>query len=114
REAAPEHGVGSTSLDHPLLHRSIGFFDVDVNPGVWIDPIHLGHRACELDWLVRVKLCPKRVMRRDRNGGQQKGDTGDSNEQLCSHRPHLVFYQGQLDRRFPEAATSWQLQMPTP
>ena len=62
-ESAPQHDVGAAAFDHPIGDGAVRILHVDVNPGVRIDPFHLGDRSRQMDRLAAVELRLKRVMR---------------------------------------------------
>jgi hypothetical protein len=68
REASPQQGVGRAPFDHPSLHRPVRLLDVDVNPRMRIDPLHLGDGRLG-DRSVRIKFSRKGVMSRHRRHG---------------------------------------------
>ena len=55
---------------------TVGAFHVDVNPGVRIDPLHLRHGALQCDRLLCIEFSRKRMVRRDRCGGQNQETRG--------------------------------------
>ena len=66
REPSTNQDSWRTTFDHPVRHLTIRAHHIDMNPGVGIDPLHLGHLALKPHWLVTVELSGKRVMRSDR------------------------------------------------
>ena len=76
---------GVPASDHPLADRAIGVLHVDVQPGVRVDPFHLGNRAAQMDRLLRVELSLKGVMRPQAHG-QQKPCPNQKTSQFLSHR----------------------------
>ena len=48
REAAAQQGIRTPALDHPTRDRAVHIFDVHVDPGVRIDPLHLGDDTLQL------------------------------------------------------------------
>ena len=51
-EPAPQHDVGAAAFHHPIGHCAVRVLHVDVNPGVRIDPFHVGDLARQMDRLV--------------------------------------------------------------
>src|SRR5207245_150212 len=66
-EPSPEHDVRAPALHHPVRHRAVRIRNVNVDPGVWVDPFHPGYLSNKLYRLVLVKLCLERMMS-DRGG----------------------------------------------
>ena len=77
RPAAAEQRVGSRGFDHPARHLAVVAFDVDVDPGVRIDPFHLRDRSLELDRLVRIKFRGECVVGPHGRGRQQQATAGN-------------------------------------
>src|SRR5262245_50223020 len=77
-QASSEQCVRGTAFDHPLFHRPVRLLDVDVDPGVGIDPFHFRNDARQLDGPVRVKFRGEGVRCRDRNGRQNQ-ETDNTN-----------------------------------
>src|SRR5688572_22754096 len=85
---AAEERVRRAALDHPLLGLAVGGLDVDVDPGVRVDPLHLGHRAPQLHRPLGIELGGKRVVRNHGHRGcrHNKGGPRNNAEQFASHR----------------------------
>jgi len=66
REPSSNKRVRRTPFDHPPRYGAIGVLDVEMNPAVRVDPIHLDDGTLERDRLVRVELGGKRMMRAKR------------------------------------------------
>src|SRR5579862_5759175 len=45
-----------TAFHHPVRHLTVWAYHIDVDPGVGIDPLHLGDLALKLHGLVGVEL----------------------------------------------------------
>src|SRR5687768_4998092 len=60
RDAVPEEIAGWAALDPPVGDRAVLAFDVDPNPGVWIDQLHFRDRALQVDRPVLVKRSEER------------------------------------------------------
>src|ERR1035438_5176782 len=69
--AAPVQGARRGGFERPACNRSIGVFDVDVNPRVRIGKIELGHRASDFDFLVAIVFRRERVVGQHRSRRQQ-------------------------------------------
>jgi hypothetical protein len=48
-----------------------------MNPGVWIDPLHLGHGALQFDGLAGIKFRGESVMRPRCRTAQEKTGSDD-------------------------------------
>src|SRR5688572_278143 len=98
--AAAQERVRRAALDHPLLDLAVGSLDVDVDPGVRIDPLHLRDGAPQLYRLLRVEFSRKRVVRNHRHcgNGHRERDPRHNAKQSASHRIHLL----------PKPRTHWQ------
>src|ERR1700689_2036008 len=55
-----------TAFHHPVGNFTVGIYDIDMDPGVGIDPLHLRNLALQPHRLVTVELGRKRVMRTER------------------------------------------------
>ena len=63
---APQHDVRAAAFHHPIGDRAVRVLHVDMNPGVGIDPFHLGDGSGQMDRLALIELRLKRVMRPQR------------------------------------------------
>src|SRR5207247_3590143 len=88
-QASSEQCVWGTAFDHPLFQRPVRLLDVDVDPGVGIDPFHFRDHARQLDGPVRVKFRGEGVMCRDRNGRQNQ-ETHNTNRDDGQPRYHGI------------------------
>src|SRR5262249_37312648 len=82
------------SLDRPVLHRAVRFLDVDVDPAVRVDPLHLRDGAVHFDGFARIEFGGKRMMR-ERDGrrcGQREARPDGECGQLSSHVCSLWLY----------------------
>src|SRR5437879_6531297 len=55
RHPAAQQRVRGAAFDHPVGHFAVGVLDIDVNPGMGIDPFHLGDGSAQLHWLAGVE-----------------------------------------------------------
>src|SRR5436190_1685183 len=53
-----------------------------VNPGVWIDQLHLRDRPIQLDRMVPIKFRRERMMGQDRSCGQKQTHTENRHAEL--------------------------------
>ena len=75
------------------LFAPVILLDLDVDPGMRIDPFHLRDFALQVNGLFRVELGRERVMRRggDFGGFQKRYDTDDEQDEFGTHDgPPLV------------------------
>ena len=63
RQTTAKQRVRRASLDHPARRLAVRLLDIDVNPGVRVDPLDLRHRSAQLYGFVRVELGGERVVR---------------------------------------------------
>src|SRR5713226_4654810 len=56
REPATEQRVRWPTFDHPIGHLAVWSLDVYVDPGVRVDPFHLGHRPFQGNRLVSLEF----------------------------------------------------------
>ena len=66
REPSTNQNPRRTAFHHPVRYFTVWIYDIDMNPGVGIDPLHLRHLALKPHRLVTVELGRKRVMRPER------------------------------------------------
>jgi hypothetical protein len=71
-EAAPEQGVRCATLYHPSCGRAIGVLDVDMHPGVGIQPLHLRDDSVQFHGLVGIELGGERMVRGCRTNEQSE------------------------------------------
>lgn len=65
-ETSTNQNPRRTAFHHPVRYFTVWIYDIDMNPGVGIDPLHLRHLALKPHRLVTVELGRKRVMRPER------------------------------------------------
>jgi hypothetical protein len=85
-DAAAQQHVGAAGLDHPRDDLAVGARDVHVDPGVRVDELDAPHHPFEVHRLVGVELRGEGVMRRRRDGGEQRK----------AHEGSVVFHSGAL------------------
>lgn len=85
--AAAHQGSRRAGLDHPGVDRAVLVGHVDVQPGVRVDPLHLGDRAPQRDRLGRVELGRERMVRKRRAARHQDGER-DARQGQCQSVPH--------------------------
>src|SRR5262249_54067202 len=83
-------------LECPVLHGPVRLLHVHVQPDVRIDPFHLRDGAFHRDRLVRVELCRKGMMcrQRRRRSHEKATQSRDRNGQLRTHwlQPPAITY----------------------
>src|SRR5215467_6089696 len=81
-DASAQQNVGAARLDRPVFHRSVVPLHVHMNPTMWINQLHLGHRRVrEMERLLVVKLGRERMVRLNRQRRQKRGCQCER----CSH-----------------------------
>src|SRR5258706_3187134 len=63
REARSYQRAWRSRLDGPILNAAVGLFDIDVDPGMGIDPRHLGHGSRQRHRIILIVFGRKRMMR---------------------------------------------------
>src|SRR5213594_2275428 len=63
REPASDQRSRWAALNHPAYDLAVRALDIDVDPGMGIDPFHPHDRAFQMDGLVGVEFRRERVMR---------------------------------------------------
>src|SRR5689334_16350098 len=66
---AAQQRVRSARFDHPVRDGAVGVLHVEIDPRVWIDPLHLGDRPLQLDRLLRVEFRGEGMVREHRHSG---------------------------------------------
>ena len=61
-EAAPQQGIRGAGLDHPFVNGAVVLLYIHVDPGVRIDPFHLGDGATQFHRLLRIEFGGECVM----------------------------------------------------
>ena len=94
-QAAPQQRIGRAAFDHPPLHRAVGLLDVDVDPGVRVDPFDPDHGALQLHRLVEVEFRRERMVRqrrrrRERDGRGDRRDGNDDDQLMAWPSPSLL------------------------
>src|SRR5690348_12534653 len=89
-EPTAQHDIGAAALDHPIGHLAIGASHIDMNPGVGIDPLHLGDFAYEMNWLPVVVFGLKGMVGRQRPRGQPANGAGGAQKKNSAHQPVLL------------------------
>ena len=62
RPASPQKNVRTAHFKAPIRHLASVVFDVNVEPGVRIQPLEFRDRTCQLDRFLGVVLRRKRMM----------------------------------------------------
>src|SRR5208283_5460317 len=84
--AEAHESVRAAELELPVGNRTRIVLDVDIETGMGIHPLHLGHRACERHRFGGVVFGGKRVMRHHWRGGGEQTEASHETEELSSHR----------------------------
>src|ERR1700722_17904944 len=66
REPSTNQNPRRTAFHHPVCDFTAWLYDIDMNPGMGLDPFHLRYLALKPHRLVTVELGRKRVMRHER------------------------------------------------
>src|SRR4030095_1852004 len=84
-EATSHHRVRRAAFDHPPRDGAVWVLDVEMNPRVRIDPIHLDDGAFERHRLGGVELGGGPMMRSQRRGHTEGRDQSDQYDSCFIH-----------------------------
>src|SRR5262245_14377718 len=85
REPSPKQGVRRPALNHPLHGLAIGSLDLEMDPAVRIDPLHLCDDTLQFEWLVGIELRSEGVMGERGRGPQHDGHHEDCSRQHANY-----------------------------
>ena len=86
RPAGPQKSVRTAHFKAPIRHLAIVVFDVNVKPGVRIQPLEFRDRARQLDRFLAVVFRRKRMMCEGWPCAQEQPETSNDNRYSSSHR----------------------------
>ena len=84
-EPAANQTVWRCQLDGPVRRSSVALDDVDIQPGVRVEPIDPGDGAFERDRPVRIELRGKRMVGLDRRTRDQHTRADYDSHHRCAH-----------------------------
>jgi len=79
RPAGPQEYVWTAHFKAPIRHLAIFVFDVNVKPGVRIQPLEFRHCTRQLDRFLGVVFRRKRMMCERRRCAQEQPETSNDN-----------------------------------